>query len=332
MSEILFPTHPAYRPKDYELIGKFDQLKSILLTKYHIEIDKVEPINKGMNTNYVLYVKGKPSLQLKILTRKGYPAIEKLLLVQSLIKQSDVKCITLTNCDSSDKIFPYGYIIQKWFPGSDGASLTRNQWIADFVDNLKKVHKIEMPYYGSLEEGPRFRSIREYYENIDLVIDKSFGSTLIGKQSIWDFHTNKLTTPDFIPRIFEHVYKLSKNLGEYTPHLVHGDMHEGNIMYTNKGTTLIDWDEAKSHFWPVEIARTLFFSQDKGILKEFIQLYNDKNTPVEEVATIIKLEHIRQHLRQLFMAGFDKCSEEEIRTNVKIVEKRLQILVKVMEI
>ncbi len=323
----LFKVIPAYQPQDQEVAKKINSVETILYNLTGEKITSYKNISKGMNTNYKLFVNGQeqPKYQLKILSRNGYPSVEKLAKCHELLLKSDVSYSKIIHHDSTSSIFLNGYVIQQWLMGTDGSEKDESVWLRDFIKNLKIIHSIKLPIYGAIEDGSKFDNIHEYSKNLDKVIDTSFGATLLGDYSIWDLHHSRLTTPDFLPRIFNDIAELSLKMQKHKPHLVHGDMSAANILYTSTGTAIIDWDEAKSHWWPSDLARTLFFLKEhhNAFFQSFINQYNDKDLEPIEIDICIKLEHIRQLLRYVFMAGFEPISIETLKGKIRELEERI---------
>lgn len=320
----LFPTFTTYTPQGDDIKDRLPLLQKRIKDTTGTMVVDFKPLGKGMNANFTLFCQGqtRPSYQLKIISRKGYPPMEKLLACHGLLQGRDIACGRLICHDEGGEVFPYGYIIQAWVEGQDGTD--RKGWLAEFVLHLKRLHRIKLPYYGSLGTGPRYETLQAYYQNLDMVIDSSFGKTLQRPASIWDLDEVGLISPGFLPSILETVAALAKRVSSPKPHLLHGDMSAANIIFSNKGTCLIDWDEARSHWWPAELARTLFFWDSKGLFYNFIRQYDDQKTPLPEVDIVVKLEHLRQLLRYVFMVGFRQESFSQLRARVGELEKRIE--------
>ena len=90
---------------------------------------------------------------------------------------------------------------------------------------------------------------------------------------------------------------------------------------------ILDWDEAKSHVWPSELARLLYYTDTenhKTVYDSFIKSYPstlDETT----INKIITLEHIYQHLRNILIICISNTkSDALIRLKQKI--KQIQLL------
>jgi len=285
-----------FNPDETEIQSLFKKLITFSpsLSKFkNLEFFKHEI---GMNHNYTIKSNGKNLFQLKILVRKGYPSLKKVDNTYKLLKNFNYSNKLI---EISEDIFPYGYYIYEYIEGIDGSNFSNQEWIRDYCNLIKKLQDINLNYFGNLDYSYKANNLTSYYQNISKLVDNSFGDTFNYDFSIWDLCDIGLLEKDYLNKIFENINKLATELPSRRPHLCHGDMSPNNLIYSNNKTFLIDWDEARSHYWPSELARYLFFTkEDKEEIKRIFIDCMSSDVPKDEIELIIKLEHIYQYIRR----------------------------------
>lgn len=313
-----------YVPDEVELKNLFNLLKK---SSKHISKLKNPSFIKndvGMNHNYTIMDEKKPIYQLKILVRKDYPSLAKIEATYDLLSENE-NVNQLIEIKRS--IFPYGYYLYNYIEGVPGRNFNNEKWIADYCELIIDLKKIELNYFGNLDESFKANSLFEYYQNIDKLVDNSFGGTFNYDFSIWDLTDLGLLEKDYLVDLFGKITKLAKLLPVRTPHLCHGDMSPHNIIYGDR-KYLIDWDESRSHYWPSELARYLFFTkEDKEEVKEIFIKNMDGFIPKEEINLIINLEHTYQYLRRFVIYSINSDYKKailRIEETKKIIKKLLE--------
>ncbi|ERJ11953.1 aminoglycoside phosphotransferase family protein [Haloplasma contractile] len=329
----LFKVEPKYvLTKEHEE-DVLNQIITIANEEESMHITNYERIITGQNIIYKLISKKTNcSYQLKIIARKGYPCIETLNACYEYLEMININKPKIIYYDTKDYIVPYGYIIQSWIEGEVYSHKDKDdtEWIVDFASHLRDVHKIKLNGFGYLGKGPVYPTLKEYFYNMDQIVDHSFGEIFKDYYSIWDLQKYELISDGFLETTFANVKYLANQIKiDPEPILLHGDMLPNNLIQTENGTALIDWDESKSGWWVYEIARTLFYIDNKKEhLKSFLKAYNDTQTPLLDIYNGIRLEHIRQLLRKLFMSAFtfNTTNLAEIRLRIRYIELKINEL------
>lgn len=110
------------------------------------------------------------------------------------------------------------------------------------------------------------------------------------------------------------------------PVLLHGDPLPPNMINSLNGWALIDWDEACAGWWPYEAARLSYYVERAGLLESFWKLYPHGELGLEDFLRIVALEHVRQHLRQIFQLGFRNDEPAQLRPSATSYLARIDIL------
>ncbi len=326
MNQPRFPVRPAYRPTPEAMAEALAGIIQFLEQQLEQHISRAQPIHEGMNTNFALYCheQSEPSFQLKIFTHRGYPSLEKIQRCQTYLADIPVITPEILLIQSASSLVPNGFLVQRWLRGTPATDCAPAVWVPLFVQQLQSVHSLTLPYFGTIEAGPTFRTIRGYYHHLDEVIAHSFGQTLCRPLSIWELQAEGWVTPGFVDEVMDRIRSWAADLGVWEPHLCHGDMSAGNLLLTEDGPAILDWDESRSHVWPAELARTLFFYDDQRIADAFLQHYEPSSGESDDAESIITLEHVRQLLRYLCMNSFNQTERGRVRDKNRMVEQRIQ--------
>jgi thiamine kinase-like enzyme len=186
-----------------------------------------------------------------------------------------------------------------------------------------------MPYFGTLGNGPQYSTLLAYYEQMDEVIDHSFGEGFLQPCSVWQVQAAGLTSPGFLDRTFESVRELARTIeAEPKPILIHGDMLPTNLIYAPDGNMAIDWDECRANWWVYEVARSLFYYPDDHpeILKRFLAAYGDDSYSMRDIKIAIRLEHVRQHLRVMCIGAFNLQDRVAVLGQTVEIEEKIDRL------
>lgn len=268
---------------------------------------------------------------LRIIYRKGYPSFKVLKECYRLLDESDIPYARVCFYDEGSDIVPYGYFIQKWIEGTDalekyGEPDKNSKWVKDFVKVLKMAYQIELPYFGYLADGPKYPTLKEYYQNMDKMIDSSFGQVFKKECSIWDLEKHNITSLGFLRSTFIKAGELAGKIeSPVKSGLVHGDTLPQNLLYTKDGLAVIDWDEARACWWIYDLARIAFYVDSKDVIRRFIEGYDDKMLSIEEIDIGIRLEHVRQLLRYLFISCFNNSDMDDMKKRVKDFESQINL-------
>lgn len=329
----LFETESRYIPGELELNETSCKLKEAISKGLGKKVVKLIQLGNGQNVNFKVYTseKEEPGYLLRIITMNGYPSIGTLDECYKHLDTAHIMYSKKVFCDLDSDIVPYGYLVQEWIEGDDalevfGEDGTENntKWLEDFAGLLKKVHTIKLPYFGYLGNGPKYESLKEYYYNMDKIIDNSYGKVFKGPYTIWDLDKYNITSPGFLKYTFDCVKELADKITSQAQSvLIHGDMLPQNLIYTKNGPVIIDWDETRANWWVYEIARASYYLDSKSIISDFIKIYNDCSLSTQDIYIGVKLEHIRQLLRYLFMAAFSNPDMNNIKSRVKEIEDEI---------
>ena len=333
MDNILFPIERTFNPNAAEEEIMLEKIKTIISAELKMNISSFQRLSLGQNINYKVCTdkEENPKYLLRIITRKGYPSINTLLKCYDMLSSINIRDLEIVYYDTTSRVAPYGYFLQSWVEGNNGDTemkfaLDSNSWVEDFALISRQVHTIEMPYFGYIGDGPKYESIQQYFYNTDKIIDYSFGDIFKDKFSIWDLERKGITSSMFITETFNKVrsqaYEIKSPVKSV---LLHGDMFPENMVYTKKGPVLIDWDETRAGWWIYEIARNHYYMNSKDIYHRFIKAYGDESVSMKEVNTGIKLEQVRQMLRQLCMCAFNINNKEEIKEKVRAYEEKINL-------
>lgn len=307
----LFDCAPVYLP-DADAVRR---LAIALGDSLDRAVTDVQPLAGGQNANFKLYVDGQmqPAFHLRILSRKGYPSIPSLMRCYDLLRKAGLGDYEIVAHAAAEEA-PYGYFIQKWQPGDpldvrDDEYVTKPAWIDLFAKALIPVHQIRLPFFGYLADGPTYPTFLDYLLSMQEVIDHSFGTGLPAGWSVTLLEEAGVLPAGFLADVFARVAEQAIEVaasGCLPSHavLLHGDMMAANVLQTPSGPCLIDWDETRAGWWPYEIARILYY-EDAPVLRErFLAVYGNQSVPQPILASVIRLEHVRQTLRELCIATF----------------------------
>lgn len=326
----MFTVTPTYSLPIAEEESLLNQLVVRVRETLSLPISGWRRVSSGQNPTYMLFIDGEPQPRylLKIPIRKGYPAVASLHICYDLLRQAGLGDYRIVYHDDGDEIVPYGYFVQTWLAGTALDPNAGNDgdvaWLADFLAVLKKVHRIPMPNFGYLANGPQYTSLHDYFVAMDEVIDHSFGDVLVPGASIWDLEEQGFTSPGFLTATFTAVHKQAERIhSSVTPVLLHGDMLPGNLLYTANGPMLIDWDESRAGWWLYDVARMLYYLPFEEGLAFCLDHYDIGTLSQEEIRLGIRLEHVRQSLREMCIGLFNESDRAQVRAKVQPYETKI---------
>lgn len=329
----MFSVAPIYTIPPTEEATLLGQITDEISRALALTITRWQVLSDGQNPSYKLFVQDEstPRFLLKIPMRKGYPAVTTLRACSELLYAADLGDYRIVYANESATPVPYGFFVQPWLPGKalewSDAFETDFRWVADFLAILEKVHQITLPGFGYLANGPQYPTLFDYFCHMDEVIDHSFGTGFGSDTSIWDLERNGVTNPNFLTYTFHSVRTLAERIdADIKPVLLHGDMLPSNLLYTESGPMLIDWDESRAGWWLYEVARTLYYCPYDGLLDYCLQHYHYGPLSRRDIETGIRLEHVRQALRELCISTFNVTELAEAQARVKPFEAKIQQL------
>jgi hypothetical protein len=323
----LFRVNPRYNPSPEELNEVLPKARNLIQERLNDDVLEIGRLGTGQNLNFRVRMRSQEHSQLllRVITRKGYPSVGLLEECSRLLDQAGIKYAPLVFHEMDSRVAPYGLFLQQWVEGTDALARYGEDgvekdaaWLKDFIDEVKKAHQVALPYFGYLGDGPKYGSLVGYYDGMAEVIDQSFGELFRVPASIWDIHHLGLTSPGFLPEVFSRVSQLARQVrSPFTSGLVHGDMLPANLIYTGEGGAVIDWDEARANCWVYDLARVAFYMDNREIVEQGIDHYRDKEVARADVDTVIRLEHVRQMLRYLFLSAIGASTQDEARERVR---------------
>ena len=200
----MFDTLPVYRPNPEDELDILEAIGERLASETGEIISAITRLNTGQNPSYQIFVAGssEPTYFLKIIARKGYPSLPALIECSERLRTIGLHLSDLVCWADGVGIVPYGFLVQPWFAGGTiPDEIETFDWLTDFAHFLRGA-RIKMPYFGYLGNGPRYPSLLAYYEQMDEVIDHSFGQVFLQPFSIWQLQEAELTSPGFLDRTF----------------------------------------------------------------------------------------------------------------------------------
>ena len=322
---------PTYRLAPEAVTRTLHTLTRDVAQALSCDITHTEAIEQGQNLNYRLTTTHPqyPYLLLRIWSRKGYPSYTTLQECYAHLHRIGLDSLEILYANTTSPSVPYGYFVQPWVVGTCAADVHQDpvqnmMWLEDSLAVLRRVHTITLPYFGCLGEGPQYPDIQTYFDHVDTMVDHSFGQVTPADFSIWELDEFGITSPSFLTATCDTVSEWARRIvSPVQAVLVHGDMFPTNLVYTETGGVLIDWDETRANWWVYEVARTLFYYPNRALLEHAIACYQDDAVSLAEIETGIQLEHVRQYLRHICMAAFGTPTLETMKHKVKHIEAQI---------
>ncbi|MCK4870915.1 MAG: aminoglycoside phosphotransferase family protein [Gammaproteobacteria bacterium] len=328
----LFKILPRYVPDEEELNLRLSNFKQYLQDKLNSAISCFSRISKGQGINFRIYTTDsmQPKYLLRIIVIKGYPSIEVLKYCYTMLDNIGVSHPNMIDIDDSDKNFPYGYILQDWIEGEDAADkfdIEENvsEWVVDFAQILREIHKMEAPYFGDLLGNYKYQTIVEFYDDLFNVIPQTFGDILSGDSPVIAIEDAGIVPVHYFAMLKEQIHALVSSISyKAKPVLVYGDMLPMNLIYTPQGERrLIDFDEVRFSWSIYELARCLFYVPCPNVYDEYRREYSEDAINEIDYRKGIVLEHVRQLLRQIYSLGF--LDKNKIRLQATVKDYMVQI-------
>lgn len=246
-----------YREKDpqlvYELLPRIEQALSATLG-LQVE-DAVRYLDEGNNLSFkVITDQGK--VMVRIFRFSQWPDRQMLKYIDTLVETQALPALKRLYLDTTDIHFPYGFSVRWW---QDGILLhqlyTLDLWsryqLMEVVGKLlRQVHhrekKFGLPPFGRGRKGyPTFLAsqLAEFQrpQLLELIQAKAIDPLIIEEVK----HTVQAL--------------IQATPGEITPVFSHGDPQPSNVLLTETGPLLIDWEQARSTSWVHDFAIITFW-------------------------------------------------------------------------
>jgi thiamine kinase-like enzyme len=327
MKNSIIPIQRIYQCDLEKDFTKVADLRVLLAEQLHYDFVDIQPVISGQGLNYRLLTK-QVVLFLSIRKIPGYPnktALEKCYL---LLKENNLPYRRLLYEESSSQLFPYGFLIHEWINATHLPSDNLN-WVSNIALCLKQIHKISCFSFGMINQTLCYPSLKKYYDNLDCIIAGSFGQAM---EPIMpkELETLGIVACGFMDHIFEAITNIGQKVHTIFPAvLIHGDPLLSNLLQTNKNQfLLIDWDEAKMGCWVWDLARLLYYHEPKpAILDLFIEHYCPEDEKRDDILNVIRLETIKQLIRQFYILGMQHQEIDALRPLSKQIENKINTII-----
>jgi hypothetical protein len=318
----IFRRAPRFHPSGADLDRALSLVAARVRDELGFEAGSIERLRVGQGLNFAMRARpGAPvRYRLKLPVNRGYPSLQNLRACEDLLQAHDVPHPRLVLADETDSVVPFGYLVQAWIEGEDVSDRLASPddwaaWTTDVVASVRPVHGVRMDAVGALAGGPRYPTLIDYYRCMFDDVSASFHSVLEEPASLWDLVEAGVVAPAFLERTERSIRAyIDEYIHNEPATLLHGDLLPGNLIYGKERRVLIDWDEARSGWWPYEVARLTFYFGDAALVPTFIQIYTNGSAIPRPYLVAVRLEHARMLLRKLFQIGFDSSPLDQVRT------------------
>lgn len=285
----------------------------------------------GQGLNHRLDLDDGTVALLKVLRLSGYPSAANLRVSSELLRAAGIAHPDLLLEGAPDDLLPYGYVVTRWLDGEFPYNRAiRMPWLDACVRALRAAHSVRLAFFGGLAGQPRYSSAAAYYAALDEVVTHSFGGSAPTLRNLADLETLELVTPGFVRRVVTTcAARAQATTSPIRSVLVHGDPLPANLLRTARGPVLIDWAEARAGWWVADVARITYYIDLPGLADAFYDAYRDDELSPGDFATGIRLEHVRQQLRQLVMPALRSPASPDLRRSALRVEERILRLLSV---
>lgn len=334
MNEVIKRYKP-FNPDEKNLSEILSKIKNRFEDVISNSISSISKLSEGQNLNYLMQCDNSQKHLLKLISNKGYPCINSIARCYDLLNSIGLSQYKIIDFDITNNFAPYGFLIQNWIDGKSADDYfqtsfedmcykpDKQDWIVDYAKILNEIHKIKLDYFGDLEQKVKFTSLRDYYLNLDQIVSTSFGEILLEQTTIWDLCNKGVVARNFVIDVFKEIKNLTTDrFINKKPVLIYGDMLPANIIYSKNKPVIIDWDETKSNWWVYELARTLYYIHSIPLAEKFLAYYDHSDT-LKEIDLGIRIEHIKQDLRQIYFAVFISRSHSEIQDKVNTIKSKI---------
>ena len=225
------------------------EINKIIKDKLGYEATIDAKLKTTNNSVYIIDYHGEKYI-FKIYRSKNWPENGKLLYVNKLLEQNNIKYPKVIDYTRSHAYFENGYVLEQKINGIPILNKKMNlefgvesyRLLAKFI---KKVHEIKFESYGYINNGnPDYLEFSEYVrdileENLDILFDNN----VLKKEDL----------SNLVDVVCDEFDKFN-----ISPVLSHGDLSMRNVIYDGEDVVLIDWDDAMALPYQADIARMTF--------------------------------------------------------------------------
>ena len=188
----------------------------------------------------------------KLYAKRDWPEDGKLPFIARKLDEYGIPHARLYAFNRENESFPNGYLIEECLPGTTADRLTLSadettRLFAKLAALMSRAHQIPVTNYGYIGGGIAGWSTFSKYI-YDMFDDCTAN---LGAQ----YTLNGLS----LREIREMLYAKLKACDCYPPVICHGDLSTKNMLIHAEEVVLIDWDDAQSLCWMVDIARLTFW-------------------------------------------------------------------------
>lgn len=215
--------------------------------------DYIRDVDNVPNNTVFRVSAGNKDYILKLYRSKDWPEDGKLIFVNRMLLEHDIRCAKLVSFERNPSDFPYGYLLEETVPGICADQITFDlESEKEFYIKLAKFtisfHNIPVQNYGYIGNGKADHcTLLSFFED-----EYDSRAEKLAAQNIYQ--------GDYIERLKELFFFGLKEYSDLPSVLCHGDLSKKNVIVNDLGEiTLIDWDDAIAFNWMADISRMTFF-------------------------------------------------------------------------
>jgi len=192
---------------------------------------------------------------------------------------------------------------------------------------LAPVHAIRPGFFGALDGGPRHATWSEQIADFGSWVAHGFAGTLKRPAELAALERAGWVAAGFAAELERwceaQAVRVESGPGAV---LLHGDPFPANVIRTEHGSVLLDWDEARAGGWPWEASRLAYWLEDPDLAVRFAALSSDAALDAATLDRVLRCERVRTLGRELFKLGLVAAPEPERRQRARALERRVRQL------
>ncbi|MFC1629766.1 aminoglycoside phosphotransferase family protein [Patescibacteria group bacterium] len=295
------------------------QIPKVIDEALNLKVESLERLEGGQVNYSFLVGTNNDFLLVRVFRYDDWPVKKKLLFIEKKLNELGIKQPKIIFFDDSDKYFQNGFMVREWVEGMPSIEavkkglITENKIFTEIAKILKKVHTIEFDKFGQ----PPFDNKSEGTKN--------FTSFVLGLD---EKRLNKMIEENLVKiDLIESGKNKLKNLLDkidftVKPVMVHGDATPKNVILTEKGLALIDWDDVKANAWIYDLAYTSYHWGHK-FREPFLKGYGVCPEETSQIELLENIFHIRLGLKLLPYYAYEIQNEKNLNLTIKKLQKIL---------
>lgn len=282
----------------------------IFKSELNLTVKKITQV-KGGEANFSFKVQtSKKKFIIRISRYRGLPNENKLQLVEKILSFLKINHAKSIYFDNTAKYFPNNFSISEWIDGLNGIHAVEKGITSKYdlmVETGKVLRKIHDSFSFEAFGEPPFKGPHEGYRTFAQL------QTTFNQQKVEALKTDTRIPAGLLDKALALLNHLVNSIDfEVIPVLTHNDMSPDNLILSDKGIVIIDWDNALANTFVAELALQGLHGHENTAYKGLVSGYGRIPLKHHQYDLLEAIIRIRLAVAHLMYYAFSKRSTTDL--------------------